>query len=241
MVIGLSSNSDQLENFVIFRQDNKTFAFKLVEVREIIRMVNVTEVPETPAWFAGVINLAGTVVPIMNMNDRLGYHEKTLSIMDRIIIIQSGQSLGGIIIEKLVGVQEFPVDKLSPINDPRVKNLPIKGILQQQEELAILWDSEKMIDSLYELKENWKKLTPLLDEIINDKKSPIPKTLELTQIDGIGEKTAAKLDALGIINLEKLAAARPSEILEILGFSDNQMLKVRKWIAQAGVLAENNS
>jgi purine-binding chemotaxis protein CheW len=57
---------------VSFHVDDRTYALPLEQVVEVVRMVAVTPVPDAPPWLAGVINLRGTLIPMIDLRPRFG-------------------------------------------------------------------------------------------------------------------------------------------------------------------------
>jgi len=63
--------AEELIQIVSFRIANEEFGIDIIKVQEIIRMVDITRVPNTPNYVIGVINLRGKVIPIIDMRRRL--------------------------------------------------------------------------------------------------------------------------------------------------------------------------
>jgi purine-binding chemotaxis protein CheW len=57
---------------VVFQVDERSYALPLEQVVEVIRMVAVTPVPDAPAWVKGVINLRGSLIPMIDLRPRFG-------------------------------------------------------------------------------------------------------------------------------------------------------------------------
>ena len=65
-----------LIQLVSFMLGEEEFGVDVLKVREIIRMPEITRVPNTPHYVEGVINLRGKVIPVMSMRNRFGLEEK---------------------------------------------------------------------------------------------------------------------------------------------------------------------
>jgi purine-binding chemotaxis protein CheW len=57
---------------VVFQVAGRSYALSLEHVVEVLRMVAVTPLPETPPWVLGVVNLRGTLIPMIDLRPRLG-------------------------------------------------------------------------------------------------------------------------------------------------------------------------
>ena len=78
------------QQWVIFRVESGYYALPLERVVEVLRMVSVRPVPDGPAWLAGVINLRGRVLPIMDLRARLGLPPQPVRLETRIIVTDAG-------------------------------------------------------------------------------------------------------------------------------------------------------
>jgi len=63
--------NDELIQLVSFDLDQEEYGVDVLKIREIIRMPNVTRVPNTPHYVEGVINLRGKVIPIISMRKKI--------------------------------------------------------------------------------------------------------------------------------------------------------------------------
>jgi purine-binding chemotaxis protein CheW len=91
------SNSDKLEQtgkgvnnmeLVVFTLGREEYAFSIDDVEEIIRYCEVTKLSEAPPFVKGIINLRGTVIPVLSLHERLGFngsiHDDTKILVCRI-------------------------------------------------------------------------------------------------------------------------------------------------------------
>jgi len=81
--------------WVVFRLESGQYALPLEHVVEVLRMVSIRPVPEGPAWLAGVINLRGRVLPIMDLRARLGLPPLGPRLETRIIVADTAGYAGG--------------------------------------------------------------------------------------------------------------------------------------------------
>ncbi|HLP78399.1 MAG TPA: chemotaxis protein CheW [Candidatus Paceibacterota bacterium] len=58
--------------YLTFRLGNESYGFDVLKIREIIRMTEITAVPQMPAYVKGVINLRGKIIPVMDLRLRFG-------------------------------------------------------------------------------------------------------------------------------------------------------------------------
>ena len=61
--------------YLTFLLDSKIFAFDVLKTREVLSLIEITPIPGTPDYMTGVLNLRGSVVPVMDLRKKFGLHE----------------------------------------------------------------------------------------------------------------------------------------------------------------------
>ena len=106
--------------YLTFKLGDESYGINVLKVREIIRLANITLVPQMPAHVRGVINLRGRIIPVMSLRVRFGLPEAEPTDLTCIIVVQVKLPDGKITQMGLVvdGVEE--VISLAPadIEDP---------------------------------------------------------------------------------------------------------------------------
>jgi purine-binding chemotaxis protein CheW len=74
--------------YLSFKLDDETFALDVAKVREILEITNITKVPQTPDFMRGVINLRGSVVPVIDMRLKFGMSETEQTVNTCIIVVE---------------------------------------------------------------------------------------------------------------------------------------------------------
>lgn len=78
----------ELQQYLIFKLSEESFALRILNVKEIIEFGHLTEVPRMPASIRGVINLRGAVVPVIDLGARFGKRETEVTDRTCIIILE---------------------------------------------------------------------------------------------------------------------------------------------------------
>lgn len=94
----LQSNILELVGFTIA---NEFFALEINSIREIIKVNDITRVPNTPKYIKGVINLRGKVIPIIDMRKKLNLKQIDYDKNTRIIILEFNNMIVGIIVDSV--------------------------------------------------------------------------------------------------------------------------------------------
>ena len=89
---------------IIFKLGREEYGMDILRVQEIKRMMSITRVPSTPSFIKGVINLRGSVLPVIDLRTRLGLLEGELLDAARIIVVLVNESTVGFIVDEVVEV-----------------------------------------------------------------------------------------------------------------------------------------
>ena len=98
-------NSDG-EKFVVFFLDDEFFAISAEQVAEIVRPLDFTPLPNSPAWLHGIANLRGTIISVLNLSKICGKTDVSNSSKSKLIVLKTKNSASTV---------AFPVDRLSEI------------------------------------------------------------------------------------------------------------------------------
>ncbi len=91
---------------VTFQLEDRSYALHLEHVDSIQRMVAVSVVPASPPWLAGVIDLRGTVVPVINLRQRLGLTSRRARLTDRLLIVSHDGRTMALVVDEVREVLE---------------------------------------------------------------------------------------------------------------------------------------
>ncbi len=141
--------AEELIQIVSFRIANEEFGIDIIKVQEIIRMVDITRVPNTPNYVIGVINLRGKVIPIIDMRRRLNLLETPYTKDTRIVVIEEDRKVVGFIVDSVSEVLRISKNITEP-PPPMVSGISsdfINSIAKLEGRLLILLDLEKVLMS----------------------------------------------------------------------------------------------
>jgi purine-binding chemotaxis protein CheW len=151
------------KQLVVFEIGNESYAVDINTVREIIQLQPITRVPGTPLSVEGVINLRGSVIPIMDLRKRFQLNNIERTKDTRIVVVNSKGSEMGIIVDSVAQVLRIPVDSIdnasSVFNEKHLEYL--LGIVKLPNRLVILLDMDRVLskeeDIVLETRESKKK------------------------------------------------------------------------------------
>lgn len=134
---------------VVFQLAGEFYAVDIHQVREIIRMPEVTRVPRTPDFVEGVINLRGSVIPIIDLRKRFGMDAVEANDEQRIVVVELEDKTLGVIVDAVTEVLRIERDKIEPPS-PYIVSVDtqyIKGIARLEERLVILLDVARVLST----------------------------------------------------------------------------------------------
>jgi purine-binding chemotaxis protein CheW len=91
-----------------FRIGNETYGVRIAAVREIVRVPEITSVPNAPESIEGVINLRGKIIPVMDLRKRFGLVEIHTDKKNRILVVELENKLLGLIVNSASEVIKIP-------------------------------------------------------------------------------------------------------------------------------------
>jgi purine-binding chemotaxis protein CheW len=131
---------------VLFNLAGEEYGVYILDVQEIIRPQDITKVPDNPEFIEGIINLRGTVVPIIDLKSRLGLGNTHIAADTRFIISNiDGQMIGFIVdsVKEILRLEEEALKKAPDIT--RVNKEYIDSVVEQEGKLVIVFDLKRVL------------------------------------------------------------------------------------------------
>lgn len=137
--------------FLTFILDNEAYGVEILRVQEIKGWTPVTRIPNTPEYMQGVLNLRGTIVPILDMRMRFNLQHVEYTPIT-VIIVLSVKSANG---ERVIGLVVDSVSDVIDVNAKDIKATPdfgttlntefINGLATSAENMVMLLDVDKLL------------------------------------------------------------------------------------------------
>jgi purine-binding chemotaxis protein CheW len=103
-----------LRELITFEVEGQVFGLDIMAIREIRAWSPTTRLPRVPAYVAGVVNLRGTVLPVIDLAARLGWRATEPTPRHAIIVTQLGAQVGGWIVDAVSDIVTVPENTLQP-------------------------------------------------------------------------------------------------------------------------------
>ena len=139
--------SDELK-LIIFKLGREEYGMDILRVQEIKRLMSVTRVPSTPAFIKGVINLRGSVLPVIDLRTRLELVESKLSEAARIIVVLVKEGIVGFIVDEVVEVTTIDRNQVEAAQalSGGISTDYISGIAKADKRLFIMLDPDAIVN-----------------------------------------------------------------------------------------------
>jgi purine-binding chemotaxis protein CheW len=140
------------EQFIIFQLGDQEYGLPIAAVDEIARPPErITRLPKAPAFIEGVMNLRGTIVPIIDLRRRFELASKEPESTQRVLVLAVGDGKAGFMVDGVSEVMKIAADAIRPAPElspeqmrliGRVANLPVAG------RIILLVDPMQLLDQI---------------------------------------------------------------------------------------------
>jgi purine-binding chemotaxis protein CheW len=100
--------------YLCFRVSDEIYGINIMDIKEIIKPREVTEVPRAPAFVSGIISLRGIIIPIIDMRERLGLIRIKVTGRERVIVVKHNDSFSGLLVDEIIQVVHISKECLEP-------------------------------------------------------------------------------------------------------------------------------
>ncbi|WP_027717237.1 chemotaxis protein CheW [Desulfovirgula thermocuniculi] len=133
------------QQVVIFQLNDQQYALPVQETQEIIRMTGITRVPNTKSYIEGIINLRGTILPVINLNKRLGLPAQEYTEATRIIVVEHEGQKVGMIVDNVLEVGQYSPEEMDPPSVAGEGMDYLRGVIKKGDRLWLLLNLERIL------------------------------------------------------------------------------------------------
>ena len=108
--------TDEVIEILTFKLFKEEFAFRISQLKEILKYQRITRVPKMPDYVLGITSLRGKVIPVIDLRTKILPYEKAAEIDEKlkILIIKGPKGMIGAVIDKLIGVMRIAKADILP-------------------------------------------------------------------------------------------------------------------------------
>jgi purine-binding chemotaxis protein CheW len=144
------AETTETTQYLTFKLDDEIFALDISKVREVLDFTAITKVPRTPDFMRGVINLRGSVVPVVDLRLKFGMSKTEQTVNTCIIItevaVDGETTVLGALADSVQEVMELGPDQIEPAPKigTKLDTQFIMGMGKQNERFVIMLDIDKV-------------------------------------------------------------------------------------------------
>jgi purine-binding chemotaxis protein CheW len=133
--------------YLTFSLMNEEYGIGILKVKEILGILPITPIPQTPAYLKGVINLRGKITPIIDLRLKFGFPEKEYVPETCIIVIETQRKVMGVIVDTVSEVLDINTEDIEvvPPLGRTVRTDFILGIAKVGESVKLLLDIDGIL------------------------------------------------------------------------------------------------
>jgi purine-binding chemotaxis protein CheW len=147
----VATAADLVGKYLTFALGEEEYGVPVLKVREIIKMMDITLVPQVPHHVKGVINLRGKVIPVVDLRLKFGFAEQAYTERTCIIVVEvalaSSKVMMGIVVDAVSEVLNISADEIeqTPEFGERVTTDFMKGVAKVKGKVKILLDLDRVL------------------------------------------------------------------------------------------------
>lgn len=133
---------------VVFNTGKEDFGIEIMNVQEIIRMTNITKIPQSPSHIRGIINLRGKIIVVINLNVVMGMESSEHDENTRIIVTSINDTVVGFVVDSVSEVLRLPsssVEAAPELVSAKIDSSYLKGVGKLDNRLLLLLDMGRVL------------------------------------------------------------------------------------------------
>jgi purine-binding chemotaxis protein CheW len=146
----MSDNHDQTDSYILFKLARTTYAVQSQFVQQLEMVEQITPIPQAQAFVEGVVFLRGQVIPALNLRVRFGFEKIPYDLSTRLVVINTGGRILGLIVDTAREFVRIPADSISPPNEAiaGLSGQYLEGIAMLGERIVLILSLAEVMNSV---------------------------------------------------------------------------------------------
>jgi purine-binding chemotaxis protein CheW len=137
--------TDTATSLLVFGVEGQRYALRLSAVERVVRMVEITPLPQAPSIVVGVIDPAGEIVPVVSLRRRMGAPERPVRLSDQLIAARAAGRRLTLAVDGVEGVIEPPPAAVAAATDLYAGLGEFEGAVRLEDGLLLIHDLHKFL------------------------------------------------------------------------------------------------
>lgn len=144
---GMTAFNGDTNQYLTFSLGAEEYGIEILKVQEIKGYSTITPIPNAPPHIKGVINLRGTVIPVVDLRAKFSMDAADYTKFTVIIVVRVNDKIIGLVVDAVSDVLDIPKEEVRPAPSfgARVDTRFINGMANIGEKLAVLLDIHKLL------------------------------------------------------------------------------------------------
>ena len=139
---------DESFQIVSFTLGNEEFALYISDILEIIKIQQFTIVPLTKDYVEGIINIRGSIIPVVNLRKKISFQEAEVTHLSRIIVVNKDNRKVGFIVDQVNEVIRISSENLSEFYSDNNEGKFIENLCTIDDRIITLFKIEAIMDNI---------------------------------------------------------------------------------------------
>lgn len=131
--------------FIVFSVNGQAYSLSIEEVVEILRVPAITDIPGINEVIEGVINLRGSIIPVISLHKRFSLERQEKNKKNRIVIVQGNNENIGLIVDEVKMVTKFDSDNVEPPAGVKLEEDMFKGFAKYDGQVIGILNLQKVL------------------------------------------------------------------------------------------------
>jgi purine-binding chemotaxis protein CheW len=141
---------DALFQLVVFTLHEQLYALRLAAVDRIARVAEITALPSAPDIVQGVINIQGSIVPVINLRRRFGMPDREVELTDHLIFARTSRRAVALLVASIVGVVDCSASQVTASEGIVADSEYVAGVLKLDDGLVLIHDLDTFLSPIEE-------------------------------------------------------------------------------------------
>lgn len=142
-----SDSSGRRHTILVFVLSGERYGLMLADVREVVRAVRLTPLPDAPILVEGIFDLRGELVPVLDLRRRLGLPAKEIEVSDHLIVAEVGSRTVALRADLADSLYEVEMHVWDGVGDPGSERELTAGLARLSDGLVVIHDLERFLSA----------------------------------------------------------------------------------------------
>ena len=142
----ITQKESDVEQIVVFTIDDQLYALPLNTVLRVIHIVKIMKLPKAPEIIKGIINVAGQIIPVVDVRKRFGIVTREIDPNDQLVIADTGKRKLALWVDTVNGVNSMTQQQNFETKEIMSFAQFIKGVAKIENDMILIYDLEQFLN-----------------------------------------------------------------------------------------------